>query len=234
MHTTVHLSFHCKPVSSLAAPGKFGRAEPGKNYLVRRSFLPGPPECGTSHLGRRHDIVYIQVGNSLLWRSMFRRHFPGFFGLSFLPVFFLSFAGTAPAQSPTPAASAPVCAVSSDEFLNARLAVWRQRLKLDDWKISIVPSHTDDLKPGTLGHIHWDADQKIASIRVLDASDYRLACPDALNDMELTVVHELVHLVLSSVSRSVEADRGAEEHTVNQISKALLELDRQSSPPGTR
>jgi hypothetical protein len=165
---------------------------------------------------------------------MFRRHFPGFFGLSFLPVFFLSFAGTAPAQSPTPAASAPVCAVSSDEFLNARLAVWRQRLKLDDWKISIVPSHPDDLKPGTLGHIHWDAEKKAASIRVLDASDYRLACPDALNDMELTVVHELVHLVLSSVSRSVEADRGAEEHTVNQISKALLELDRQSSPPGTR
>jgi hypothetical protein len=36
------------------------------------------------------------------------------------------------------------------------------------------------------------------------------------------------------LSRSVEADRGAEEHTVNQISKALLELDRQSTSPETR
>ena len=165
---------------------------------------------------------------------MFGRPFPGFFGLSAFPVLFLSCVGAALAQNPAPASSAPVCAVSADGFLNARLAVWRQRLKLDDWKISIVPSHPDDLKPGTLGHIHWDADKKIASIRVLDASDYRLACPDALNDMELTVVHELVHLVLSSLSRSVEADRGAEEHTVNQISKALLELDRQSTSPETR
>jgi hypothetical protein len=165
---------------------------------------------------------------------MFRRSFPGFLGLSVFPVLFLSFAGTAPAQGPTPAPGAQVCAVSADEFLNARLAFWRRRLKLDDWKISIVTSHPGDLKPGTLGHIHWDAEQKVASIRVLDASDYRTACPDALNDMELTVVHELVHLVLSSLSRSVEADRGAEEHTVNQISKALLELDRQNTPPGTR
>jgi hypothetical protein len=124
--------------------------------------------------------------------------------------------------------------VSQEEFLTARLAVWRQRLKLNDWTISIVPAHPGDLKPGTLGHIHWEADKKTAWIRVLDASDYRLACPDALNDMELTVVHELVHLVLSSVSRSNEADRGAEEHTVNQIANALLSLDRQSSLPGTR
>jgi hypothetical protein len=165
---------------------------------------------------------------------MSRRPFPGLFGLPLFPVFFFSFAGSAPAQSPTPAASASVCAASSYEFLNARLAAWRQRLKLDDWKISIVLSHPDDLKSGTLGHIHWDAEKKVASIRVLDASDYRKACPDAFNDMELTVVHELVHLVLSSVSRSAEADRGAEEHTVNQIAGALLDLDRQSGPPETR
>jgi hypothetical protein len=124
--------------------------------------------------------------------------------------------------------------VSSEEFLTERLAVWRQRLKVNDWSISIVASHPHDLKPGTLGHIHWDVEKKIASIRVLDASDYRMACPDALNDMELTVVHELVHLVLSSVSRSVEADRGAEEHTVNRIANALLDLSRQSGAPETR
>lgn len=165
---------------------------------------------------------------------MFRCFSSGSPVYSFFPVLFLAFAGIAPAQSTTPASRAVVCAVSPQEFLTARLAVWRQRLKLNDWTISIVPSHPGDLKPGTVGHIHWDVDKKIASIRVLDASDYRLPCPDALNDMELTVVHELVHLVLSSVSRSVEADRGAEEHTVNQISHALLDLDRQAAPPATK
>ena len=165
---------------------------------------------------------------------MFRCAFPGSPVSSLFPFLFLAFAGIAPAQSPTPTSSAMVCAVSPEEFLTARLAVWRQRLKLHDWTISIVPSHLGDLKPGTLGHIHWDADRKMASIQVLDASDYRLACPDALNDMELTVVHELVHLILSPVSRSIEADRGAEEHTVNRIADALLDLERQSSPPGTK
>lgn len=164
---------------------------------------------------------------------MFRYSSPGFLSVSFFPVLFLAFAGIAPAQSPAPTSSAVVCAVSQQEFLAARLAVWQRRLKLNDWTISIVPSHPSDLKPRTLGHIHWDADKKIAWIRVLDASDYRLACPDALNDMELTVVHELVHLVLSSVSRSVQADRGAEEHTVSQIANALLDLDRQAAPPET-
>ena len=166
---------------------------------------------------------------------MFRYSFPGSPVSSLFPLLFLAVAGHAPAQSPTPTSSATVCSVSpEEEFLSARLAVWRQRLKLNDWTISIVPSHPSDLKPGTLGHIHWDVDKKMASIRVLDASDYRLACPDALHDMELTVVHELVHLVLASVSRSAEADRGAEEHTVNRIANALLDLDRQSAPPETK
>jgi len=165
---------------------------------------------------------------------MFRSFFPGYPVCSLFPFLLLACAGIAPAQSPTPTPSAVACAVSPQEYLTGRLAVWRQRLKLTDWTISIVLSHPADLKPGTLGHIHWDPDRKMASIQVLDASDYRLACPDALNDMELTVVHELVHLILSPVSRSIEADRGAEEHTVNRIADALLDLERQSSPPGTK
>jgi hypothetical protein len=47
-----------------------------------------------------------------------------------------------------------------------------------------------------------------------------------LNDMELTIVHELVHLELSSLPRN-EASRSSEEHAVNRIAEALLGLDRQ-------
>jgi hypothetical protein len=45
-----------------------------------------------------------------------------------------------------------------------------------------------------------------------------------LAGMEFTVVHELIHLELSSLPRS-QASRRAEEHAVNHISKALLDLD---------
>lgn len=49
-----------------------------------------------------------------------------------------------------------------------------------------------------------------------------------LNDMEVTVVHELVHLELAALPRS-EGSRRSEEHAVTQISEALLNLDRQIS-----
>jgi hypothetical protein len=110
-------------------------------------------------------------------------------------------------------------------FANEKLWLWQKRLNLTDWKIDIVMSHHSDLKPKTLGNIHWDADRKVATIRVLDASEYKLPFREMLQDMEFTVVHELIHLELSSLPRS-EASRRDEEYAVNRIADALLKLDR--------
>jgi hypothetical protein len=155
------------------------------------------------------------------------RFFPGFSG----PSLCLVFLGLSFLPVPIAAAEATTSAASSDRgkvivnFLNERLALWQQRLNLQDWKISIIMSHPSDLKPKTLGNIHWDSDKKAAVIRVLDASDYRMPYKDMVDDMEFTVVHELIHLELSSLPRS-EASRRDEEHAVNQIADALLKLDR--------
>ena len=111
-------------------------------------------------------------------------------------------------------------------FASERLAVWRQRLNLDDWKISVAMIPRSELKPKTLGHIKWDKAKKIAVIWILESSDYRVPFREMLNDMEFTIVHELVHLELASLPRS-EASRSSEEHAVNRIAGALLTLDRQ-------
>jgi hypothetical protein len=152
---------------------------------------------------------------------MFGSILPRFLGL-FLPVVLLVPGIPAESADPPPARER---AVQTESFVNARLAIWQQRLNLTDWKISIIMSHPADLKPKTLGNIHWDADKKSAVIRVLDASDYRLPYREMLEDMEFTVVHELIHLELSSLPRS-EASRREEEHAVNTIADALLKLDR--------
>jgi hypothetical protein len=155
------------------------------------------------------------------------RFFPGFSG-PFLSLVFLGFSFL---PGPIAAATVDIPAAAPDgeqaivNFLYGRLAIWQQRLTLQDWKISIIMSHPSDLKPKTLGNIHWDSDKKSAVIRVLDASDYRLPYKDMVDDMEFTVVHELIHLELSSLPRS-EASRRDEEHAVNQIASALLKLDR--------
>jgi hypothetical protein len=157
---------------------------------------------------------------------MVRRFSHGFLGsllsLAVLPVFTV---GASAQQQPSTDTNALDCARMADTHVAERLSVWQRRLKLQDWKISIVMAHPSDLKPKTLGNIHWDADKKSAVIRVLDASDYRLSCRDMLDDMEFTVVHELIHLELSSLPRS-EASRRDEEYAVNQLADALLALDR--------
>lgn len=110
-------------------------------------------------------------------------------------------------------------------FVDGRLALWQHRLKLDDWKITLVMSRRGDMKPQTLGGTHWDKKKKIATVWVMDPSDYTIPATEILSDLELTTVHELVHLELATLPRS-EASRSEEEHAVNRISEALLAMER--------
>ena len=150
--------------------------------------------------------------------------FPRFWGVVF-PVFLVLPVLTSTANAQSHPALTPECVSQVDPFLAERLAVWQQRLSLADWKIVVLQAHPSDLKPKTLGNIHWDADKKMATIRVMDISDYQLSCRDTLEDMEFTIVHELIHLELSSLPRS-EASRRDEEYAVNRLTEAYLKLDR--------
>jgi len=149
---------------------------------------------------------------------------PGFRIALFPSVFLLCAVGSLQADQPLPSTPQERAEVAVS-YVNERLAVWQTRLNLRDWKISIVMAHQSELKPKTLGNIHWESDKKSAVIRVLDASDYKMPFREMLDDMEFTVVHELIHLELSSLPRS-DASRREEEHAVNQITDALLKLDR--------
>ncbi len=112
-----------------------------------------------------------------------------------------------------------------NEYISRRLELWRERLELSDWDITLEFVRQSALKPNTLGNIHWDMPTRTAHIRVLDLEDYRRPYRDALADMEFTVVHEMIHLELASMPRS-DASRRDEEHAVNRIADALLALDR--------
>lgn len=115
-------------------------------------------------------------------------------------------------------------------FAQEKLWFWQKRLNLEDWDISVLVSRSTELKPKTLGNIHWDLDKKTAVIRILDPADYKLPFKAMLQDMEFTVVHELIHLdlapVLTDLQRS-EANRREEEHAVNHVADALLKLERE-------
>ncbi len=129
------------------------------------------------------------------------------------------------ASLPSETVSVAERAEVAKHYVDERLAAWQHRLKLQEWRISVVMTRRDDLKPKTLGGIKWDKPKKAATICVLDPSDYRLPVPEMLDDIEMTIVHELVHLKLASLPRS-EASRSSEEYAVNGLAEALLALDR--------
>jgi hypothetical protein len=113
----------------------------------------------------------------------------------------------------------------AQRLMDDRVAIWRQRLKLEDWKISVVMARRSSLEPNTTGGIRWDKSKKSAVISLLDPADYGLPLPQMLDEMELTVVHELVHLDLASLPRG-QANSGSEEQVVTGIAQAMLGLDR--------
>lgn len=150
-----------------------------------------------------------------------------------MPVVLLSLGGTISAHAQSIARSGETFTsertLLAEGFAAEKLWGWQKRLNLQTWDISVVVSRATELKPNSLGNIRWDRDKKTAVLRVLDPADYRIPFDAVLRDIEYTVVHELIHLeiapVLSDLQRT-DANRMEEEHAVNHMADALLNLNR--------
>jgi hypothetical protein len=113
----------------------------------------------------------------------------------------------------------------ANRYIHEILPYWQRRLQLQDWNITVQLARPSDLRTGTLGNVHWDTNQKQATIRVMDATGYTTGLIPMLKDMEVTVVHELVHIELASLPVS-EADRNNQENAIDRITAGLLESER--------
>ncbi len=111
----------------------------------------------------------------------------------------------------------------AEAFVHQKLALWQQRMNMDDWKIKVELTRASDLEPNTLGNSNWDLDAKEATIHVMSPYDYKLPFQAMLDDMDVTVVHELVHIQLAALPRT-QASRGKEEHAVVELTSALMNL----------
>jgi hypothetical protein len=114
-------------------------------------------------------------------------------------------------------------AVSRDD-LDRWVRLWQTRLALDEWKIEARIVRQNELNPDTLGNLKWNSLHHTANLKVLDPRDYDMPAEQIPQDMERTVVHELVHLELSVLPRNGSAK--VEERVVDRITEALLGLDR--------
>jgi len=143
--------------------------------------------------------------------------------MHFVVAAFLSIGFCISAVAANPESTAREREITAEHFVAQKVQLWQDRLNLKDWDIRFQLVRSDKLEPKTLGNINWDADVKVAKISVLSTYDYKLPYRAMLDDMEFTVVHEMVHLQLASLPRS-DASRRVEEHAVNELAAALLKL----------
>ncbi len=102
---------------------------------------------------------------------------------------------------------------------------WQSILRLDDWVITIKFVRKDDMpEEDVQGHVKWNYHAKTAWIRVLDPRDYT---GDGVQDIEDTVVHELVHLHLAPWETGEgTAEYALQEQAIELITGALLAVKR--------
>jgi len=122
--------------------------------------------------------------------------------------------------------------VVTDEQVHDWLHIWQKRLRLEDWKVDVKIVRIWELEQGTLGHIDWSIPHKTATIKVLNPADYELPKDKIPADMELSIVHELVHLHLSVLPLN-KSSRNAEEQVVSMIADALVSLEHEAPTPPT-
>jgi hypothetical protein len=133
--------------------------------------------------------------------------------------------GAAVPGAPAAVAEGKTKAVVSDAQIAGWVKVWQKRLHLEDWQIEAHIVRPSDLRPDTLGNLKWNTANRTAAIKVLSPVDYDLPAADVVEDMEYTIVHELVHLQLSVLPRDLNR-KDVEETVVNKISDALMVLER--------
>jgi hypothetical protein len=165
-------------------------------------------------------VIFVTVLLEMVYCIVhMRRTHPG--GTLLLLLCAVARGGSIPADEISP----PERTALVQSFASQKLWLWQKRMQLQDWKVTLKMARLAELRPKTLGNIHWDLQAKTASINVLDPADYKLSMPEILNDIEFTIVHELVHLHLSALPRS-EATKPAEEKAVNLLAESLINLDR--------
>jgi hypothetical protein len=146
----------------------------------------------------------------------------------FLAVLLCLGVGVALGATPPPSVESKAKAVVSQDQVDNWVRLWQRRLHLDDWRIEARIVRAADLKPDTLGNLKWNSISRTATIKVLNPIDYDLPAADVPEDIEYTVVHELVHLQLSALPRAGGRPE-VEEAVVNKLADALMQLERGDS-----
>lgn len=107
------------------------------------------------------------------------------------------------------------------------LKVWQKALHLLDWevKIRMVRAREND---NNQGQVAFNLNKRQALITVMNPLDYDN--PEFPQDIERTIVHELIHLHLAPLNTPPDGPMWiAEEQAINALADAFVRLQRKGA-----
>lgn len=121
--------------------------------------------------------------------------------------------------------------IFTEDELRTKCEVWQKILRLQDWIITVnIRRERDFVLSDSNAEIIPTLPKRMATIHILDPIDYPPGQAEP-QDMELSLVHELLHIHLFPLfaDREDEMRLVAEEQAIEAISRGLIELSRRSS-----
>lgn len=117
--------------------------------------------------------------------------------------------------------------ILSQRQAEERLAYWQQVLRLLDWDITVAVVRYFNFEGEVWGDVVMKQGKRAAHIRLLDPADAN--DPEA-QDMDVTLVHELLHLHMWEFAPWGLAgkDSRAEERTIDSLAKSFVALERRN------
>lgn len=120
--------------------------------------------------------------------------------------------------------------ILTQEELEACCREWQEILALQPWEFQIMIKRAYDMNPDHQASINWVVEKQMAIISFLDPGDYDPAFM-GFYDVEVSLVHELLHARLAGVSNHSTGDGSfgsiAEEQAVHHLANALVKLKRE-------
>lgn len=118
--------------------------------------------------------------------------------------------------------------IFNDGQLKDKLIYWQKKLRLQDWIIDAkIVRQRDMSQPDRVGEISSNLHNKVALISILDPVDYD---DWGKQDMESTLVHELLHLHFAGIDYHFGNNDNVyhvlEEQAIESITSGLISSER--------
>jgi len=102
---------------------------------------------------------------------------------------------------------------------------WQETLRLQEWIIALSVCRARDMGDSRQGECAWIISKKEACISILDAIDFPPGHIHA-QDMEKTLVHELLHLHFAAFASDEDYIDRAHEQAIDLIASGLIAQKR--------